>query len=610
QAYGPKYIIRGISSRYNPEVLVMFNGVPIKSSFVGNRSNLWAGMPVKSIERIEIIRGPGSALYGADAFSGVINIITKTAANIEHTRAGLIAGSFDTYGGFLQHRFEYEALRTGFVFEYVKTDGHRGTVREDAQTLFDEITGTDASLAPGSVNVSVTRTEFHGDFQLHDLVYKLSYQKRENIGTGIGLAQALDPNGRFESTRVLNDLRYHSDFSENLKTELQLTYYYDTQEPVEDNLLYPPGAVLGGAFPNGVIGNPGYKEDQWRANIGFVYEGLSNHIVRAGFGGYWGDMYETTESKNFDASLSPRPGGLEDVSDTDEEYLGENSEHSRYIYLQDEWRIQPGAVLTAGVRYDHYSNFGESYNPRLGLVLELNKNLTTRILYGEAFRAPSYVEQYITTNPVALGNKGLDPETIETSELAFTHTANDNFTHTLNFFYYEIDDFIDYEPVADTPARMAQNAGKRHGYGLEWDGHYQPGDTITVNANYAYQKSIDHNTDADVGEAPNHQAYLRVQWAFADNWRFTPQVLWVGDQGRAAGDDRSDTPAYTKVDLTLERTRWQETVDLKLTVKNLFDEDIREPSPGPAAGFDTAFVPGDFPQAGRSVVAELSWVWR
>ncbi len=78
--YNPIYTIRGIDTQYNPEVLMLVNGIPITGAYVGNRSQIWAGMPVENIARIEVIRGPGSALYGADAFAGVINIITKTSS--------------------------------------------------------------------------------------------------------------------------------------------------------------------------------------------------------------------------------------------------------------------------------------------------------------------------------------------------------------------------------------------------------------------------------------------------------------------------------------------------------------------------------------------------
>src|SRR5674476_488408 len=70
--YNPIYTIRGISTQYNPQVLMLVNGIPVTAAYVGDRSQIWAGMPVANIARIEVIRGPGSALYGADAFAGVI----------------------------------------------------------------------------------------------------------------------------------------------------------------------------------------------------------------------------------------------------------------------------------------------------------------------------------------------------------------------------------------------------------------------------------------------------------------------------------------------------------------------------------------------------------
>src|SRR5450759_4643594 len=101
--YNPIYTIRGIDTQYNPQVLMLVNGIPITGVFVGDRSQIWAGMPVDNIARIEVIRGPGSALYGADAFSGVININTKTAADINGTQLGLSAGSFNSRDGWVQH---------------------------------------------------------------------------------------------------------------------------------------------------------------------------------------------------------------------------------------------------------------------------------------------------------------------------------------------------------------------------------------------------------------------------------------------------------------------------------------------------------------------------
>src|SRR5690606_25054979 len=104
--YSPVYTFRGIYAQYNPQVLMLMNGIPITNLFQGDRNLIWGGMPVKSIARIEIIRGPGSALYGADAFAGVINVITKSRADIPKGEAGVRIGSFNTRGVWLNEGFD------------------------------------------------------------------------------------------------------------------------------------------------------------------------------------------------------------------------------------------------------------------------------------------------------------------------------------------------------------------------------------------------------------------------------------------------------------------------------------------------------------------------
>jgi iron complex outermembrane receptor protein len=78
----PVYSIRGVSSTYNPEVLVLINGLRFNDNYIGSKGLYWSGFPVSQIAQIEIMRGPGSALYGADALTGVVNIVTKQAQDI------------------------------------------------------------------------------------------------------------------------------------------------------------------------------------------------------------------------------------------------------------------------------------------------------------------------------------------------------------------------------------------------------------------------------------------------------------------------------------------------------------------------------------------------
>lgn len=125
QTFSSKYIFRGITSSFNPQALLLVNGIPVTTMMYGNRGNVWGGMPIKAIERIEVIRGPGSALYGADAYAGVINIITKSAQDVQDTVVGARTGSFNTRGGWVEAGKQLDGVGVSFVLEYQETDGWR-----------------------------------------------------------------------------------------------------------------------------------------------------------------------------------------------------------------------------------------------------------------------------------------------------------------------------------------------------------------------------------------------------------------------------------------------------------------------------------------------------
>ncbi|MFD2272095.1 TonB-dependent receptor [Undibacterium arcticum] len=151
-AANPIYSFRGIQTGYNPQVLMLVNGIPITNVFLGNRSLAWGGMPLENVARIEVIRGPGSALYGADAVSGVINVITKTAADIKGTEFGARAGSFNSRDAWIQHGGELGPLEAALYLRVGHTDGQNRVIQQDLQSSLDKLFGTNASLAPGAIN--------------------------------------------------------------------------------------------------------------------------------------------------------------------------------------------------------------------------------------------------------------------------------------------------------------------------------------------------------------------------------------------------------------------------------------------------------------------------
>ncbi len=137
----PIYSIRGIHTDKNPQVLMLVNGVPITQLHFGDRGGR-SGFPVRDIARVEVIRGPGSAVYGADALAGVINVITKTAEQIDGTELGARAASFDTTEGWLLHGTTWGEVKVALSLQALDADGDDSRrVGSDAQTVFDQPAG-------------------------------------------------------------------------------------------------------------------------------------------------------------------------------------------------------------------------------------------------------------------------------------------------------------------------------------------------------------------------------------------------------------------------------------------------------------------------------------
>ena len=621
QGYNPIYTFRGIYSGYNPQVLMLVNGIPLTNLFTGNRSNAWVGMPVEAINRIEIIRGPGSAVYGADAFAGVINIITEGGDTITENELMARYGSHNTRELSAKFRKKWEHSHVGFILEGKTTDGQNETIAADLQSYLDGIAGTSASLAPGAVNLGRETLDARLDYRYKNFVFRGGYQGRYNAQSGAGVAQALDPHAEFASERINFDLTYSipSLFTDSLSAVVSASFLDVTQEVDENALIFPPGSTgsffdengqpLFGLFPDGVVGSPEIYERHSRFNAAFHYVGLNDHDLTFGAGYYYGDLYRVKEKKNYctdedSCDFILPAGGIVDVSDTPFVFLQEGDRKNHYFYIQDVYTLANDWQLTAGLRYDEYSDFGHTLNPRLALVWSTSRNLTTKFLYGEAFRAPAFAETRAINNPTALGNPNLKAETLRSYELIFDYKVNYDLDFIFNTFYYEWEDIIQFVPEADGGTSTAQNAGKQTGYGIELESKWSVTPSLAFSANFAWQESTNKATDSDVANAPGKKIYVQSHWEFMPNTSLNLQANWVMDRKREISDTRSRVDDYILVDLTLRRKNLWGNLEAAILIKNLFDEDAREPTPN---GFPVPAIPDDLPLAGRSLFGEIRY---
>jgi len=588
----PVYVIRGIQSETNPHVLLLLNGVPMNRLFKGNRGDVWGGFPLENIARIEVIRGPGSALYGADAFAGVINIVTKRSEDINGTQVGGRVGSFGTGDAWILHGGDAGPFDVSAYLRVGTTEGARRTVDADAQTGWDAAFGTTASLAPGPMSNGRDSIDASIDISFDKWRFWTYYKERSNVGSGVGVAQALDPTGRSRSQNLTSSLAYYDPgFAKNwdLSVQASVTRYRE----FSDLVLYPAGA-FGGAFPDGFIGNPYKWERQARIGISAFYTGLERHRIRVGAGFSDEGIYRARETKNFNPDFTPIGAGTRaDVIEVSETapFMRPQDRRIHYLYVQDEWDFAKDWALTAGLRHDYYSDFGATTNPRIALVWDAAYNLTAKLMYGTAFRAPSFTELYVINNPVQRGNPNLKPEKIETVEGVVSWQVKPDLNIGLSLFEYRMRDILRLSGIDFV------NAGKQTGRGFELEATWDATRALRLTGNVAVQRSVDKTANADAGNAPRHHVYLRSDWRFMPDWRLNAQLNWVGGRKRVAGDTRPEIDDYMTVDLNLRTDPKNVPWEFGFSIRNLFDADAREPSP-----FSTPFVnvPNDIPLAGRA----------
>jgi outer membrane receptor for ferrienterochelin and colicins len=606
--YDPVYAIRGVHTKYNPEVLMLLNGVPITSNYFGNRGDGWNTIPAENIARIEVIRGPGSALYGADAYTGVINVITKTSHDIDGTVVGARLGSYNSREAWLQQGGKWGPLEVAAYLQVGKTDGPNETIAADAQTALDTTFGTHFSHAPGPVQRAGDSLNAALDVSYGAWRWRTNYAQRLNGQLAQGVADALDTLGHFSTRRFLTDLNYtNSQWAKDWEVSAQASYY-ERSAPATV-VVFPPGVTFPwGSYPDGMIGTPSKDERTGRLNASGLYTGLSDHRLRLGVGADKTEIFNIKESKNFNFVYVPGVGNLPmplgslvDFSST-APFIKQTSREVFYGFAQDEWTLKPDWTLTLGLRHDRYSDFGGTTNPRAALVWAVDYNLTAKLLYGRAFRAPSFVEMYAINNPTVLGNPNLKPETTDTWEAAVVWQPSGSTQLGLNLFQYQMKDVLRFVANSDpTTGATAQNTGQQRGHGFELEGSWDASRSLRVAGNYSYQRLLDRQTEQDAGLAPHQKLYLRGDWRVAGDWTVNGQWNWVAGRNREAADARPQIKDYDTFDLTLTKGSHQSKWSLTAGVRNLFDSDAREPSLAPGS------IPNDLPLPRRTWVAQLQY---
>lgn len=583
------YEVRGIRTSTSEKLLVMMDGHRLNEAYTGAAlSHLFNDLSIENIKQIEVIRGPGSALYGANAFVAVINIITKNAVDVDGVEAGIAGGSYDTRKINLQGGKSIDDFKAFGSVNYFDTDG-AGLIIES-----DLVGGAPFSMTPGEADMSVEKTEAFLKLDYKDLSFKAHYAKKDR-GAYIGFAGALTDENDYEHKNFWSELKYVANLTERFSSTFRA--YYDYFEQDANLELFSEGFM--GVYPDGAIGGPVLKDRIYGGEIQVdvdLFKG--NHLI-AGVNVEQIEQYDVAQSTNFDPlTFAPdEPYRLR----PDQPFNKNVTRDIWAVYIQDEWAIMDNLGITAGMRYDNYDDFGDTANPRVGFVWNFVEAADLKLLYGQAFRAPSFVELYNQNNPGAIGNEKLDPETIKTYEIALGYKLKEMHTVNVNYFYNEIEDLIILD--GSTAPAVFRNMWNAEVQGIEvvMAGKYSLSNYWQFT--YTWQDAENSDTNEQLPDVPEHKVAFSVNYEFHKHLNAHADVLWIGERLRSTGDIRDDIDSYTTVDVSLLARNFVDGLEMQVTVFNLFDEDYEDPDMSGAA--QTIYY--DYPRQGTTCMAEIRY---
>lgn len=593
--------VRGIGSVFaSGKIKVMLNDVAFNSTLSVASTAL--SIPAEQIERIEVIRGPGSTIYGEFAYSGVVNVITRKKQDQAFVRYGDLGQK--TLGAVLTHGRPGENWYTSLSMSATNIDG--GTVTSGPDMLRG-FPNPNVTRAPGETNEKEHDRALILHAEYEDFDFSAQWSKVES-GDHFGLANALPGNGQSLARDVAMlavDAGWHFSLGNDFAGKFKMGWL-DYKLDSGLHQIYPPGFFRPGSgapgdFPQGVIASPNHEERKYHVGVELNYSGIDKHEFLLGM--KWqrtrqGNVYA---ERNYDPlTLAPVP--LAKYTGTGN-WLGENLERRLWaVFVQDQFSVDDRLTLTAGVRFDSYDNVGDATSPRIAAVYQLSEKQTLKAQYARAFRPPTFLETSTKNNPIVTGNPNIVSETIENYELGYIYNDGISVGRT-TLFYGNLHDLI----VVDSSSSPSTytNKGEVHIVGAELEYAHKFGRKLKLDGNVTLQKTEDESDKEAIADVANVLGNFGVMYQFNRQYSIAGQCRYVGQRKRAVNDARDDLEGYKTVDVTVTLKHLFKNSELANAtfhggVKNLFDADVV--SPAPLVNFGGSVIPSypqDYPRPGR-----------
>ncbi|MES9958148.1 MAG: TonB-dependent receptor [Sedimenticola sp.] len=619
--------IRGLSASVsNTRVRMMIDGHDLGIYPHGAPLKYAKHVPIEMVRQIEVIRGPGSALYGANAFAGIINFITKDVDT--PSRVSYRSGHYQTHHATGEWTYGKGDISSRIYLDYYKTDGHKSTITSDLAT---KLFGVSGSAVPGETTSDTEYLSFHGKLNYGNSFLNLFYRKTIDQNFPIGPYVALTDDSDIADESGFIELGHRFELESG---DLTLKAYYDRFNSDENYEMFPEetatlfGAIYAAPYPS----NEGLHARSKMTNITKGAELLFEATPFESLELVTGLQYENQAVAENITQYNHNPFAVPLTIDGNTylpyQYLGgyryftgdnnplpESNRELIAVFAHGELDLKNlldlsalhGLSATLDLRYDEYDDIGSSLTPKTGLVISFDDALYLKVLYGEAFRAPTGTEMFVKLSGALIGNNSLQPETLKTTEIQLGYQSPDDLSGSLTLFHTRVDNQIGTRTRASTSEEVYENFGTLISQGVELEGKYHFGGRDHIYMNTTWQdvqnvtnETITHNIggsytqdDFFIGYIPRFMANIGITHRIKPWLVGNLRLNYKGKRERSGEkqfdssgnlvnvDTRGTLPSSTAVNLTLtaEDIPSADGLTLQLMVGNLFDEKRIEPDP-------------------------------
>ncbi|WP_082565523.1 TonB-dependent siderophore receptor [Duganella sp. Root1480D1] len=524
------------SGDLNTRFLLQIDGTRINDP-VFDQAQLGGEFPLDLdlVDRIEFVPGPGSSIYGANAFFGVINVITRRASDLEGTRGTLEAGQAGTRNGSTTYGWR---------------DGDAELLLSASRTLSD---GRDLyfpefqDTAQGLDWERITRLYARGQIGAWSLTL-LDGARTKGMATASYGQPFNVPGGQTLDRLRLAEVGYRNQL---LPMHGELT-----------GRLYHGDYHYEGLFVNnepfGSINLDQTRARWWGADVSLFLQLTPAHKLVVGAEYQYNSKLTL---QNYD--IEPRVVYLDDVAYG--KRLG--------VYAQDEITLSEGLLLNAGLRYDRESSTGGVFSPRLALIAEVARETTLKAIYGSAFRAPNNYELFygIDGQGGQLANPDLGREKIRSRELSLVRQLGPNARFTLTGYANEASGLITEVDDEELGLPIFRNVGRNRARGLEMEYERSWNNGAKLRASLARQWVT---SAAGEVNSPRWLAKLNAAGHLFGVWHAGVEGQYVSARSLIGGGEAG---GFVLANLNLFSVGLTRHLDASLGVQNIFDRHYADP---------------------------------